>query len=238
MKVACVEKRPTPRRHLPERRLHPEQGPARLQRAVPPRPAPASPGTASRSAASTLDLPRCSPARTRSSRALTDGVGFLFKKNKVDADLRHRAGSPRRRHGRGRPATDGTKTTLEAKHILLATGSEPVDLPFLPFDGTDRRQLDRGPGLRPGARAPDRRRRRLHRPGAGLGLEAARGEGHRARVPAADPADDRRRDRRRCCRRSLDEAGARVPPGDEGHRARRSKGDRSPSRPRRRTARS
>ena len=38
MKVACVEKRADARRHLPERRLHPEQGAARFERAVPPGP--------------------------------------------------------------------------------------------------------------------------------------------------------------------------------------------------------
>ena len=32
-------------------------------------------------------------------------------------------------------AADGKKTVLEAKHILLATGSESAELPFLKFDG-------------------------------------------------------------------------------------------------------
>ena len=32
-------------------------------------------------------------------------------------------------------AEDGTETTLDAGHILLATGSVPVELPFLKFDG-------------------------------------------------------------------------------------------------------
>src|SRR5207245_4463909 len=30
---------------------------------------------------------------------------------------------------------DGKKTTLEAKNVLLATGSESTELPFLKFDG-------------------------------------------------------------------------------------------------------
>ena len=34
MKVACIEKRATLRRHLPEHRLHPEQGAARFQRTL------------------------------------------------------------------------------------------------------------------------------------------------------------------------------------------------------------
>ena len=67
-------------------------------------------------------------------KGLTDGVRFLFKKNKIDAGLRHRRGSPRRRRSSSR-GDDGGETTLEAGHILLATGSEPIALPFLPFDG-------------------------------------------------------------------------------------------------------
>jgi dihydrolipoamide dehydrogenase len=30
---------------------------------------------------------------------------------------------------------DGTETTITAEHVILATGSEPVELPFLPFGG-------------------------------------------------------------------------------------------------------
>ena len=52
--------------------------------------------------------------------------------------------------GKGKVAVAGEQTTeLEAKAILLATGSEPASLPFLPFDGTAHRQLHRGAGLRP-----------------------------------------------------------------------------------------
>ncbi|ADV60643.1 dihydrolipoamide dehydrogenase [Isosphaera pallida ATCC 43644] len=64
---------------------------------------------------------------------LTRGIEGLFKKNKV-AWL----------HGFGRlaspttvavKAADGVETFHEAGHILLATGSEPTELPFLKFDG-------------------------------------------------------------------------------------------------------
>ena len=90
MKVACVEKRPTPRRHLPERRLHPQQGAARLQRALPPGQG------AVRQARHQGRRPRASTSPAMLARkdevvkGLTDGVRFLFKKNKIDADLRHR----------------------------------------------------------------------------------------------------------------------------------------------------
>jgi dihydrolipoamide dehydrogenase len=64
-------------------------------------------------------------------KANTDGVKFLFKKNKVEWV-----------RGFGRLASpesvevetaEGTRT-LTAKNIVLATGSVPVELPFLKFD--------------------------------------------------------------------------------------------------------
>lgn len=78
------------------------------------------------------DLARAVKRSRQVSERLTKGVGFLFKKNKV-------AHFP----GRGRLAgkgkievtgEDGKTQTLTAKHIILATGSRPRDLPFLPID--------------------------------------------------------------------------------------------------------
>ena len=66
-------------------------------------------------------------------KALTGGVAYLFKKNKIDGFI-----------GSGRilaPDTvqlqtaDGART-LKTQRILIATGSAPVELPGLPFDGT------------------------------------------------------------------------------------------------------
>jgi dihydrolipoamide dehydrogenase len=55
------------------------------------------------------------------------GVASLFKKNKVTHI-----------QGRGTLASPSTITvsnnTVSARHIILATGSEPIALPFLPFD--------------------------------------------------------------------------------------------------------
>ena len=66
-------------------------------------------------------------------KGLTGGVRGLFKKNKIASfQGTGRLASPTSVVVRG---DDGTETTLEAGHILLATGSEPIDLPFLPFDG-------------------------------------------------------------------------------------------------------
>jgi dihydrolipoamide dehydrogenase len=63
---------------------------------------------------------------------LTKGIGFLFKKNKVT----HIEGRGRLA-GKGKVEVTGKgekKQTVTAKHIILATGSRPRDLPFLKFD--------------------------------------------------------------------------------------------------------
>lgn len=63
---------------------------------------------------------------------LTGGVAFLFKKNKID---------PYRGTGKiAKPGIvevtgeDGKVTTLNAKSIVIATGSIPTELPFMKFD--------------------------------------------------------------------------------------------------------
>jgi dihydrolipoamide dehydrogenase len=66
------------------------------------------------------------------SERLVKGIGFLFKKNKVT----HVPGRGRLA-GKGKvEVTDkqGGKQTLTAKHVILATGSRPRDLPFLKID--------------------------------------------------------------------------------------------------------
>ena len=80
----------------------------------------------------TFDL---APAQARSRRVaeqMAKGVGFLFKKNKVTHI-----------QGYGRllaagsvevEAEDGSKTVLEAAHVIIATGSRPRDLPVLEID--------------------------------------------------------------------------------------------------------
>jgi len=81
----------------------------------------------------TVDL---GPAQERS-RGVADqmnrGVGFLFKKKGVT----HISGYGRVT-GKGTlevQAPDGGTQTFQAKHIILATGSRPRSLPFLPIDG-------------------------------------------------------------------------------------------------------
>ncbi|MCM2278506.1 MAG: dihydrolipoyl dehydrogenase [Oligoflexia bacterium] len=83
-----------------------------------------------------LDLPAMMKRKDAVVRQLTNGIGGLLKKNKVEAMI-----------GKGRLAGTegelkkvevqgeaGTRTLL-APRVLLATGSEPASLPFLPFDG-------------------------------------------------------------------------------------------------------
>jgi dihydrolipoamide dehydrogenase len=63
---------------------------------------------------------------------LVKGIGFLFKKNKVT----HVPGRGRLAGGGKVEVTDkdGKKQTVTAKHVIVATGSRPRDLPFLKID--------------------------------------------------------------------------------------------------------
>jgi dihydrolipoamide dehydrogenase len=81
-----------------------------------------------------LDLKAMLARKDKVVKDLTDGVRFLFKKNKItpvfgSAMLR----SPQSVSVR---LNAGGESVLETKHILLATGSEAVALPSLPFNGT------------------------------------------------------------------------------------------------------
>src|SRR4051812_13417490 len=80
-----------------------------------------------------LDLPAMLARKDKVVKDLTGGVAFLFKKYGVTP--LYGAGKLLGGNKVEVAAEDGTKTTLEAKHILLATGSESVELPFLKFDG-------------------------------------------------------------------------------------------------------
>ncbi|HEX2209946.1 MAG TPA: dihydrolipoyl dehydrogenase [Longimicrobium sp.] len=65
------------------------------------------------------------------SERLVKGIGFLFKKNKVT----HIQGRGRLAgKGQVEVTKDGKTQTVSAKHIIIATGSRPRDLPFLKID--------------------------------------------------------------------------------------------------------
>jgi dihydrolipoamide dehydrogenase len=64
---------------------------------------------------------------------LTGGVAFLLKKNKVELINGHaRFSGP---NAVEVEAADGTTQTVNAKKFMVATGSRPVELPGLAFDG-------------------------------------------------------------------------------------------------------
>ena len=84
----------------------------------------------------TLDLPQMMARKQAIIDKLTGGIAGLFKKNKIAsfqgrAELLSGAGSPRRI----KVTDDEGERQLQARAILLATGSEAIELPHLPFDG-------------------------------------------------------------------------------------------------------
>ena len=97
-----------------------------------------------------LDLPAMMARKDRVVKQLTDGVAFLFKKNKVTVVHGTATLAAAGRLNVRKP--DGGAEVLEAKNIVLAAGSEPVMLPSLPFDGkyivssTEALSFDRVPG--------------------------------------------------------------------------------------------
>ena len=80
-----------------------------------------------------LNLKQMMAQKDESVTALTKGVDFLMKKNKVERFLgKGRLAGPGRVEVEG---GDGKVVTLEAANIVLATGSEPSGLPGVKVDG-------------------------------------------------------------------------------------------------------
>jgi dihydrolipoamide dehydrogenase len=80
-----------------------------------------------------LDLGAMLGRKAEVVKGLTDGVRFLFKKNKIETIFgTARVSSPTSVQV---ALSEGGNLDLQARHILLATGSEPVSLPFLPYNG-------------------------------------------------------------------------------------------------------
>lgn len=80
-----------------------------------------------------LDLGTMMARKEKVVADLTDNVRSLLENHRID--IIH---ATARLEAPGKVAVSDTKekiSTLEAKHILLATGSAPVELPGLPFDG-------------------------------------------------------------------------------------------------------
>ena len=78
-----------------------------------------------------VNLPQMMKQKAESVTALTKGIEFLFKKNKADWIK-----GTGKIVGTGKvevTAADGTVTTLTARDIVIATGSEPTPLPGVDF---------------------------------------------------------------------------------------------------------
>jgi dihydrolipoamide dehydrogenase len=81
-----------------------------------------------------LDLAAMLARKDRVVKSLTDGVAYLFKKNKITSYV-----GAGRLLGENKVAVKSAQAEeiiLEAQHIILATGSEPASLASLPYDGT------------------------------------------------------------------------------------------------------
>ncbi|HET7585631.1 MAG TPA: dihydrolipoyl dehydrogenase [Gemmatimonadaceae bacterium] len=82
-----------------------------------------------------LDLTRMMARKDTVVGQNTKGIEFLFKKNKVTWA---RGRGTLRREGEQLlvdvAASDGTTTTLRPRAVIIATGSVPIELPFLKFD--------------------------------------------------------------------------------------------------------
>lgn len=79
-----------------------------------------------------LDLAKLLQRKSDIVKGLTDGVAFLMRKNRITV-----YNGLGKLLGQGKVSvTGGDKNNeIEAPAIILATGSEPSGLPFLPFDG-------------------------------------------------------------------------------------------------------
>jgi dihydrolipoamide dehydrogenase len=80
-----------------------------------------------------LDLSAMMARKEAVVKGLTQGIAGLFKKNKITRVQGH----ARFRDPQTVVVTtaDGTQQLLQADSVVIATGSEPIALPMLPFDG-------------------------------------------------------------------------------------------------------
>src|SRR2546426_3498861 len=78
-----------------------------------------------------LDLAQMLKRKDKVVKASNDGVLYLFKKNKIQ--FFHGRGSFAKASGDGYQVMAG-KETLQAKHVIIATGSNPRALPGAEFD--------------------------------------------------------------------------------------------------------
>lgn len=80
----------------------------------------------------TVDLPAMMARKTDVVAQNTKGIEFLFRKNKIT--WAKGFGTLKTGNVVEVKDTDGNVTSWQGKHVIIATGSVPVQLPFLPFD--------------------------------------------------------------------------------------------------------
>ena len=85
-----------------------------------------------------LNLQKMMERKDRVVKGLTDGVAFLLKKNRITPiqGTARLAGRDRIAVDSAEPRPQGSGLVLESPAILVATGSEPIPLPSVPFDGS------------------------------------------------------------------------------------------------------
>ena len=79
-----------------------------------------------------LDLPTMMAYKDDTVKGLTRGIEFLFKKNKIDYVKGW--GAFKDKDTIEVKAEDGTVSTVTAKNVIIATGSEPASLPGIAID--------------------------------------------------------------------------------------------------------
>ncbi len=92
-----------------------------------------------------LDLAAMMARKEKIVEQLTSGVSGLLKKNKIEKIVgAARFSGPNMLEVTG---ADGSKTAVTGKHIIIATGSAPMELPFLKYDGKTVINSDHGIAL-------------------------------------------------------------------------------------------
>ncbi len=79
-----------------------------------------------------IDFPQMIARKDEVVKITCEGVSFLMKKNKVE--VFHGIGSFISANKLNITATDGSQTEIETKNVIIATGSKPVELPFIQMD--------------------------------------------------------------------------------------------------------
>ena len=89
-----------------------------------------------KSAPPQLDLPAMIKFKEDVVQKNTSGVGYLFKKNKIEHVKGHgQMTAPGKVEVVAAGSGSSGSSTYTAKNILIATGSAPIQIPSLPFDG-------------------------------------------------------------------------------------------------------